>query len=51
MIYPDPDDLEGSSSDGTDKFGSNSKYAAKVKPFIDWFKWIVSTKNNNTKFR
>lgn len=51
MIYPDPDDLAGDVSDGTDKFGDNSKFAKKAKPFVDWFKWVVSTRNNQQKFQ
>lgn len=51
MIYPDPDDLTGDATDGTDKFGVNSKYAKKVKPFGDMFKWLVSTKGNQTRFQ
>jgi hypothetical protein len=30
MVFPDPDDLEGSVEDGTDKFGSNSKFVEKA---------------------
>lgn len=50
MIYPDPDDIEGTADKGTDKFGQNSKFARKAKPFVDWFKWVVSTKDNQEKF-
>ena len=51
MIYPDPDDLTGNSAKGTDKFGANSKFVKTATPFIEWFKWLVSTKNNPTKFQ
>ena len=51
MIYPDPDDLAGDSTVGTDKFGTNSKFLRKAQPFIDWFNWLVGTYNNQTKFQ
>lgn len=51
MIYPDPDDVDGNPEKGTDKWGINSKFKRTAKPFVDWFKWVVSTYNNHTKFR
>ena len=39
MIYPDPDD-----------FKTPEKYDIKVQPFIDWYNWIVSTRNNQAAF-
>ena len=51
MIYPDPDDLEGDSTAGTDKFGTNSKFLRTAQPFINWFNWIVGTYQNQTKFQ
>lgn len=51
MIYPDPDDLEGKVEKGTDKWGVNSKFKRTAKPFVDWFRWLVSTYNDHTKFR
>ena len=51
MIYPDPDDLEGKPEKGTDKWGVNSKFRRTAQPFVDWFRWLVSTYNNPTKFR
>mgnify|MGYP003540177295 FL=1 len=43
MIYPDPDDLAGDSTVGTDKFGTNSKFLRTAQPFINWFNWLVGT--------
>ena len=40
MIYPDPDDLED----------TPGKFETKVQPFIDWYNWVVSTRNNQAKF-
>ena len=51
MICPDPDDLTGNTTKGTDKFGVNSKFVKTAQPFVDWFKWVVSTKDNPTKFQ
>lgn len=51
LIYPDEDDLAADDAkNGIDKFNPNSKYVAKVQPFIDFHKWIVSTKDNQAKF-
>jgi hypothetical protein len=50
MIYPDPDDLNLDATDGTGKFGSDSKFKKKAKNFVDWYNWIVSTRNNQSKF-
>lgn len=47
LIYPDPDDVTGNAAKGTDKFGANSKYIKTVTPFLDFVKWIVSTKDNH----
>ena len=51
MIYPDPDDIAGDPAAGTDKFGTNSKFVRKAQPFIDWYNWVVSTRNNQAKFQ
>ena len=65
MIYPDPDDLEGRpigpyidkkgkekyQETDTTKFGADSEFRKKAKPFVDWYKWVVSTRNNHEKFR
>lgn len=52
MIYPDPDHIEKSDAkNGKDKFSSDSKFVRTIKPFIDWYKWLVSTRNDHTKFR
>lgn len=45
MIYPDPDDLNAS-----DKFNANSKFNRIAKPFVDWYKWLVGTYKNQSKF-
>lgn len=50
LIYPDPDDLEGNKSKGTDKFGPNSKFLKKVRPFLDFFHWAVSAGVDRNKF-
>lgn len=50
LIYPDPDDLEGSSSKGTDKFGTNSKFLKKIQPFLDFHTWITGTYNDQDTF-
>jgi hypothetical protein len=60
VIYPDPDDIEGHLATdlnkngvpyGTDttKFGANSEFVRKTKPFVYWFKWLVATKNDYAK--
>ena len=65
MIYPDPDDIEGRpigpyiDSKGvekyqetdTTKFGAESEFRKKAQPFVEWFKWVISTKGNHQKFR
>lgn len=51
MIYPDPDDITGDSITGTDKFGRNSNFAKQAKPFIDWYKWLVGTYQNQELFQ
>lgn len=52
IIYPDPDDLDAEDAKlGIDKFNPNSKYATTVQPFIDWYTWLVSTRNNQEKFQ
>ena len=51
LIYPDPDDVEGKVENGTDKFGPNSKFLSTVRPFINWYKWLVSTYQNQEKFQ
>ena len=52
MIYPDPDDVE--EDDGAanvPKSSTESKFYKKTKPFVDWYKWLVSTRNNQQKFQ
>ena len=52
MIYPDPDDVEeDDNAAGLPKSNPNSKFAKKAKPFVDWYKWLVSTRNNQQKFQ
>lgn len=52
MIYPDPDDIEkDDDKDGILKSNPQSKFCRKAKPFIDWYKWVVSTKDNQQKFQ
>lgn len=52
MIYPDPDDVdEDDAKDGLSKSNPNSKFYKKSKPFVDWYKWVISTRNNHEKFR
>ena len=52
LIYPDEDDIaEDDAKEGMDKFNPNSKFVAKVQPFIDFYKWVVSTRNNQAKFQ
>lgn len=52
MIYPDEDDIaKDDAKNGIDKFNPNSKYVAKVQPFIDFHAWVTSTYQNHTKFR
>ena len=51
MIYPDPDDVtEDDAKANTPKSDPNSKFAKKAKPFVDWYKWLVGTRNNQAKF-
>lgn len=47
LIYPDSDDLE---IDET-KYSKNSKFYATVKPFIDWYYWLVDCKNGVQNFQ
>lgn len=52
MIYPDPDDLdEEDTKAGLNKFDPNSKFAQAAQPFVDWYTWLVSTRNNQAKFQ
>lgn len=52
MVYPDGDDLnEDDAKKGMDKFNPNSKYVRKAQPFIDFHEWVVSTRNNQSKFQ
>ena len=67
MIYPDPEDIQGRpigsyvddngatkyQSVDTTKFAdpSTSKFCITAKPFVDWFRWLVSTYNNQQKFQ
>ena len=47
MIYPDDDDVaKDDAKNGLTKFDSNSKFARKVTPFINFLKWITDCKNN-----
>lgn len=51
MVYPDEDDLyEKDAKAGIDKFSANSNYVAKIKPFLDFHEWVVSTYQNQAKF-
>lgn len=46
MIYPDGDDLKKEDAEkGTNKFENTAQ------PFIDWYTWLVSTRNNQQKFQ
>ena len=50
MIYPDEDDVaEDDAKNGLDKFNPNSKFANKIRPFINFLKWITDCKNNYNK--
>ena len=52
LVYPDEDDLEEDDAKaGINKFNPNSKYVQKVQPFIRFYKWVVSTRNNQQKFQ
>lgn len=52
LIYPDEDDIaEDDAKAGLDKFSPNSKFKQKVQPFVDFYKWVVSTRNNQAKFQ
>lgn len=52
MIYPDPDDLnDEDTKNGISKSNPNSAFATAAKPFVDWYKWLVSTRNNQQKFQ
>ena len=52
MIYPDPDDVdEDDQAAGVPKSSPDSKFAKKAKPFVDWYKWLLSTRNNQAKFQ
>lgn len=52
MIYPDPDDLEKKDTkNGKSKFDSDSAFATTAQPFVDWYTWLVSTRNNQQKFQ
>jgi len=47
LIYPDPDDIkDDDTKSGMSKENPDSKFAKKVKPFVDWYKWLISTRNN-----
>lgn len=56
VIYPDPDDIEdgvkedianGKKNESYLKYGENSQYLKKVKPFWDWIEWLVGTRPKN----
>jgi hypothetical protein len=52
LVYPDEDDLlEKDAKNGIDKFNPASSYVQKVRPFIDFHSWIVSTYQNQAKFQ
>ena len=52
LIYPDEDDIaEDDAKAGIDKFNPNSKFVQKVQPFVDFYNWVISTRNNQTKFQ
>ena len=47
IVYPDDDDIaKDDAKDGLTKFDANSKFVKKVKPFIDFLKWITDCKQN-----
>lgn len=47
MIYPDPDDIiSDDTKNGLTKFDQNSKFVKTVQPFINWYNWLTSTRNN-----
>ena len=57
VIYPDPDDLGGHTigydpvkgktyNTDTTKFGANSDFKKQTQSFVDWFKWLVATRNS-----
>ena len=46
MIYPDPDDIEEDAEGEESKFGSQSKFMAKARPFLDFAKWLTDCRNN-----
>lgn len=52
LVYPDGDDIaEDDAKSGIDKFNPNSKYVAKVQPFINFHQWVTSTYKNQDKFQ
>lgn len=52
LIYPDADDVEKDDAKvGLTKFDQNSKFVQTVAPFISFYKWVVSTRNNQQKFQ
>ena len=62
LIYPDPDDVQGHAigepkknggfyTKDTTKFGEDSEFRKQTQSFVDWFKWLVSTYNNQQKFQ
>ena len=52
MIYPDPDDIEKDDlKNGLTKFDSNSKFVRTIQPFIDWYNWLVGTRNDHATFQ
>lgn len=52
LIYPDADDVEEDDAKaGLTKFDPNSKFIQTVTPFINFYKWVVSTRFNQQKFQ
>ena len=52
LIYPDPDDIaEDDEKLGINKFDPSSKYISTIQPFVDFYNWVVSTRNNQQKFQ
>lgn len=48
LVYPDKEDI--TSKYGNTKVFDRTKFDIKVKPFVDWYKWLVSTKGDQAKF-
>ncbi len=55
MIYPDPDDIEGKIDEATGrdttKFGADSKFRRTAQPWVDFFRWVTDTYQNQERFQ